>query len=112
MNIAIVVILTLIGVLLLLVELFLIPGIGIAGVLGVGCMIGAVVWAYVSVSALAGRITLGASVLLTLIGVIVFLRSRALDKMSLDTKIDSSVQLADPGKKIQKLEEEAAKMDN
>ncbi len=110
MNIAIVVVLTLVGVLLLVVELFLIPGVGLAGLLGVGALAGAVAWAYVMISSLAGHITLGAAVLLTLMGIVVFARSRALDKMALDTKIDSSVKLADPGKKITKLEEAAAEM--
>lgn len=112
MNIAIVVILTLAGVLLLVAELFLIPGVGIAGLLGVGALAGAVAWAYVTISSLAGHVTLGAAVLLTIVSIIVFVRSRAFDKMALDTQIDSKVTLADPGKKITKLEQAAAEMDN
>ena len=43
MNILILVLLSLAGILLLVLELFLIPGFGIAGVAGGGCMVGAVV---------------------------------------------------------------------
>ena len=42
MNIFLVVLLVLAGVALLVAELFLLPGFGIAGVSGLGCLIGAV----------------------------------------------------------------------
>lgn len=103
MDIALVVLLALAGIVLLIVEMFLIPGVGIAGVVGTGSMIGAVVWAYYRISALAGHITLAATVVFAIIGIVVFLKSRALEKMSLDTKIDSNVTLAEPGKKIEEL---------
>ena len=72
---------------------------------------GAVVAAYLKISALAGHITLAAGVVLSGLAIWGFLRSRALDKMALDTKIDSKVELAKPGKKIERLEEEAQKID-
>ena len=88
MEYFLVVLLVLAGVALLLTEMFLIPGFGIAGVFGFGCLIGAVVLAT------AGYITLGACVLLSALAVWGFLRSRALDKMALDTKVDGHVELA------------------
>ena len=94
MEYFLVVLLVLAGVALLLTEMFLIPGFGIAGVFGFGCLIGAVVLAWLWIGATAGYITLGACVLLSALAVWGFLRSRALDKMALDTKVDGHVELA------------------
>ena len=94
MNIFLVVLLVLAGVALLLTEMFLLPGFGIAGVTGFACLIGAVVLAWVLVSSTAGYITLGASVVLSGLAIWGFFRSKALDKMALDTKVDGHVELA------------------
>jgi len=94
MNIFLVVLLVLAGVALLLMEMFLLPGFGIAGIGGFGCLIGAVVLAWMTIGHVAGLITLGACVVLTGLAIWGFVRSRALDKMALDTKIDSHVELA------------------
>ncbi len=95
MNIFLVVLLVLAGVALLLMEMFLLPGFGIAGVSGFLALIGAVVVAWIWIGHVAGLITLGACVLLTALAVWGFVRSHALDKMALDAKIDSHVELAD-----------------
>ena len=104
MNIFLVVLLVLAGVALLLAEMFLLPGVGIAGISGFACLIAAVVVAYLCISRLAGYITLGACVLLSALAIWGFLRSHALDKMALDTKIDGQVKLAN--NKLQKEEKE------
>jgi len=95
MNTILVVLLVLAGVALLLMEMFLLPGFGVAGIVGFGCLISAVVVAWLLLGRLAGYITLGSCVLLSALAIWGFLRSKALDKMALDTKIDSHVQLAD-----------------
>jgi membrane-bound ClpP family serine protease len=95
MNVFLVVLLVLAGVALLLVEMFLLPGFGIAGVGGFGCLIGAVVLAWLRIGSIAGYITLGACLLLSALAIWGFLRSHALDKMALDSKIDGHVELAD-----------------
>ena len=105
MDIFLVVLLVLAGVALLLMEMFLLPGFGIAGVGGFGCLIGAVVLAWITLGQIAGIITLGACVLLTILAIWGFVRSRALDKMALDAKIDSHVELADNKLKKDKKEE-------
>lgn len=110
MNIALVVILVVAGVILLLLEMFLLPGFGIAGIAGFVSMIGAVAAAYLKISAIAGHITLGAAILTSAIAIYGFVRSRALQKMALDTSIDSKVELASPGKKIEDLERGAKEM--
>lgn len=110
MNILLVIILLVFGILLLVAEMFLLPGFGIAGISGFACLAGSVVVAYLKISALAGRITLLACVILAAVAVWGFLRSKTLKKMSLDTTIESKVDLAAPGKKIETLEAEAEKM--
>ena len=95
MDIFLVVLLVLAGVALLLMEMFLLPGFGIAGVSGFGCLIGAVVVAWIKIGALAGYITLASCLVLSGLAIWGFLRSKALDKMALDTKIEGHVELAD-----------------
>ena len=94
MNTILVVLLVLAGVALLLMEMFLLPGFGIAGVSGFGCLLGAVVVAWVCLGRMAGYITLAACVILSVVAIWGFLRSKALDKMALDTKIEGHVELA------------------
>ena len=94
MNVFLVVLLVLAGVALLLVEMFLLPGFGIAGVSGFGCLLAAIVVAYIWIGRMAGYITLAACLVLSALAIWGFLRSRALDKMALDTRIDSHVEMA------------------
>ena len=95
MNVFLVVLLVLAGVALLLTEMFLLPGFGIAGIGGFGCLVAAVVLAWIWIGKMAGYITLGACFLLSALAVWGFLRSHALDKMALDTKVEGHVELAD-----------------
>ena len=102
MNVFLVVLLVLAGVALLLAEMFLLPGFGIAGISGFACLIGAIVMDWLWIGKTAGYITLGACLILSALAVWGFLRSHALDKMALDSKIDSHVELAK--NKLQKSE--------
>ena len=103
MNVFLVVLLVLAGVALLLLEMFLLPGFGIAGIGGFGCLIGAVVLAWLRIGSIAGYIT--ACLLLSALAIWGFLRSHALDKMALDSKIDGHVELAN--NKLKKEEKES-----
>lgn len=94
MNVFLVVLLVLAGVALLLMEMFLLPGFGIAGIGGFGCFVAAVVLAWLWIGKMAGFITLAACLILSCLAIWGFLRSNALDKMALNTKIDSHVELA------------------
>ena len=107
MNVFLVVLLVLAGVALLLMEMFLLPGFGIAGIGGFGCLIAAVVLAWLWISQTAGFITLAACLVLSGLAIWGFVRSNTLDKMALDSKIDSHVELAN--NKLQKKESGAAK---
>ena len=94
MNVFLVVLLVLAGVALLLMEMFLLPGFGIAGVSGFGCLLAAIVVAYVWIGRMAGYITLAACLVLSALAIWGFLRSHALEKMALDSKSDSHVEMA------------------
>ncbi len=107
MNTILVVLLVLAGVALLLMEMFLLPGFGIAGVSGFACLVGAVIVAWLCIGRLAGYITLAACVVLSGVAIWGFLRSNALDKMALDTKIDSHVELANNKLKKEDSQKEA-----
>lgn len=112
MDILILVLLSLAGILLLVLELFLIPGIGIAGIAGGGCLVGAVVYSYMAIGATAGHITFFAVLATTGIAVFAFYKSRAIEKMGLEATIDDKVELAAPGKKIARLQEQAEEQDH
>lgn len=89
MEIGIVLLLLIIGVLLLIVEFFLIPGISIAGVGGVLFMIGGVIYAYMAIGPVAGHLAVLGSIVIVALAVWIFLKSKALEKMSLKAEIDS-----------------------
>ena len=103
MDLFIVGILVLVGVLLLVAEVFFLPGVGIAGVGGAGCCAGAVAWAFWKISTEAGTITLLVCVALAIVLGIIFFRSRAVEKMGLDTEIDSSVKMPEAGKHMEEM---------
>lgn len=111
MDFAIVAILLIFGVALMLVEIFLLPGLSIAGIGGVLFLFGGIYYAYSFISPEAGHFTLVASVALMAIAVWVFLRSRALEKMSLKTNVDGkndplqgvSIQAGDVGVTVSRL---------
>ena len=105
MYIALLVLLVVAGVGLLLLEMFLLPGFGIGGIAGFGCLAGAVWVAYAMLGATAGHITLIAALVLTGLAIYGFLKSRALDKMGLKTSIDAKVPLAKPGKNLEKMKQ-------
>jgi len=88
MDIAVVVILLLVGVALMLIEIFLIPGLSIAGIGGIIFLGGAIFYAYSFMGSEAGHLVMLSAVLLMGISVWIFIRSKALEKMSLKTEID------------------------
>lgn len=93
MDIALVVLLLVVGVGLLLAEMFLLPGFGIAGISGFACLAGSVACAYCYISPMAGHLTLAVAVILFATSVYAFLKSKTLDKMALKTDIDAKVDL-------------------
>lgn len=88
MEIIIVVILLLVGIVFFLLELFLIPGISLAGIAGTLFLGGAVYVAYTEIGSSAGHLTLLGGLILLGVAVWIFFRSKTLERMSLTTEID------------------------
>lgn len=95
MDIAIVVVLGLIGILLILAEIFLIPGVTVAAIFGGLSLVGAVWYAFARIGTLAGVITLAASIALLAFSFLYFVKSKALNVIGLKTNIDSTVDSGD-----------------
>ena len=79
------------GLLLLAAELVLIPGFGVAGILGVASRVGSCWVAFTQVGTTAGIITLIANILLAIISTVLVLRSKTWKKLSLGTNIEAKV---------------------
>lgn len=91
MDIFIIAILVVAAVILFLVELFIIPGISIAGFLAGGCIIYANYYAFANLGATAGFITLAISVITCVGSLVWFMHSKTLDKIALKKNITSKV---------------------
>lgn len=88
---ALLVILIFLGLLLLAMEFFVIPGFGIAGIAGIASLIGAAALAYNLYGYLACIIVSLTIVALLVIMLIIFMRSKTWKRLSLETKIDAKV---------------------
>lgn len=99
MNMAIIIGLMVLGVIFVLLELFFLPGISVASIIGLCCFGAAIYLSYTLYGALAGSIALALVLVICGIAIWLFFRSKALDKMALTTEIDSNV--ADKRNKVQ-----------
>ena len=100
------IILVLFGVGLILAEIFLLPGFGIAGIFGLGSLAGAVAIAYTKLIVLwawSGHVTLAACIILCGLAIWAFFKSKAIDKMALDTKVEGGVDMPSAGERIEKM---------
>lgn len=77
--------LVILGFLLILAEIFLIPGINIFGFLGLAAVVAGVITAYTSLSIYYAHLVLLISIITALLLVRIIIRSRALNRMVLDT---------------------------
>ena len=91
MDILIITVLIIGAVILFLVELFVIPGISIAGFLAGGCIIFANYYAFAYMGTTSGVITLFISALACIGSLVWFMRSKTLDKIALKKNITSKV---------------------
>ena len=92
MEIAITVILVLLATVLLTVEVALIPGFGVAGVLGILSMLASVFYAFFVVGNGAGWITIIVSGLICVSLFLWALYGKSLDRLALKKNIDSNVK--------------------
>ncbi len=103
--------LILVGLILIFVEVLLVPGVGVAGILGLLSMAGSCFYAFHEMGNLTGSIVTGVNALLLLILVIYILRAKTWKKMTLDTNIDSkavseesaTLSVGDVGKTLTRL---------
>lgn len=79
------------GIILLLVELFLIPGFGIFGLAAGGCIIYANYYAFSVLGNVAGICTLIISIAACIGAMVWFMKSKTLDRISLKKNITSQV---------------------
>jgi membrane-bound ClpP family serine protease len=91
MDILIIIGLIVAGIILFLIEIFVIPGISFAGVGAFICLIYANYFAFSNLGNTAGFITLAASVIACVSTLILFMKSKTLDKIALKKNITSTV---------------------
>ena len=88
MDIAIIVSLIIAGLVLFIVEVFLLPGVSIAGIISAICLLYANYYAFDTLGTIPGWITLAVSAI-GVIGITIwFMRSKTVDKLSLKKAID------------------------
>lgn len=103
--------LILVGLILIFAEVLIIPGVGVAGILGLISMAGSCFYAFHEMGTTTGYIVTGVNALLLLVLVIYILRAKTWKKMTLETNIDSKavsddsavVSVGDVGKAITRL---------
>ncbi len=91
MEILIIIALIVAAIILFLAELFVIPGISIAGILAGGCIVFANYYAFAHMGVLGGFVTLAVSILGCIGSLVLFMRSKTLDRLALKENISSKV---------------------
>lgn len=79
-----------VAIVLILLEIFLLPGITVAGIGGCLFAVGGLIYAYAT-STWLGHITLGASILVFILAFAWLLRSKSFNRVALKTDIDSKL---------------------
>lgn len=101
--------LIIIGLLLLFAEILIIPGVGVAGILGLLALAGSSVYAFLEISSTAGIIVTAVIVALLVIMTIYVLRAKTWKRISLSASIDAKaaddivVAVGDEGKTLTRL---------
>ena len=102
MDILIIFLLIAAGICLFMVEIFITPGVNIAGITAGICLIYAVWHAFARIGNIAGFVSLALAIAGCIVVVIAFMRSKTLDRLSLKKEINSNtgnhaVDLIHPG---------------
>lgn len=103
--------LILVGLVLLFAEILLIPGVGIAGILGLASLGGSCYFAFTQIGTTAGAIVTGINVVLVVALTVWVLRAQTWKKLTLNTNIGSKavaseasvVSVGDKGKTVTRL---------
>ena len=88
MDILIIASLIIAGLILFIIEVFLLPGISIAGIISAICLLYANYYAFETMGTLPGCITLAISAIGVIAITVWFMRSKTVDKLSLKKTID------------------------
>lgn len=101
--------LILVGLVLLFVEILLVPGVGVAGILGLLCMGGSCFYAFYDSGTTAGLIVTIVNAVLVVGLTVYVLRAKTWKRMSLETNIDAKavedavLSLGDRGRTLTRL---------
>lgn len=91
LHVTVVIAVIVLGILFMLIEIFLLPGISIAGIAGAVFLIGGIFYAYTFLGSTAGNITLATSAIAMGASFVWLVKSKHLRKISLDTNIEDKV---------------------
>lgn len=83
--------LILVGIVLIIAEILLVPGIGVAGILGLLSMGGSCWYAFYEFGNMTGGIVTAVTAVVLVVFAVVVLRAKTWQKMTLNTKIESKV---------------------
>ncbi len=102
--------LILVGIVLMIAEILLIPGVGVAGILGLLSMGGSCWYAFYEYGNLTGGIVAGVTAVVLVVFAVVVLRAKTWKRMTLNTTIESKVNqltvelsVSDKGRTITRL---------
>ncbi len=98
MTWTVIAVLILIGLIFIILEILVIPGVAVFGILGFIIILIGVWQSYVTYGTTAGHIVLGSSLLLSILTLIFSLRSKTWKKMMLNSKIDGKTNIIDENK--------------
>ena len=94
----IIILLILIGLLLLVLEILVIPGAGVPGIVGFGLMVTGVWLSYSRIGTYEGNIVLLSTIAVNVVGVIIAVRSKTWNRAMLNTENTGRVNLIDSEK--------------
>lgn len=86
------------GIIFLLLEILVVPGTTVVGLIGAGMLVGAVVTAFSTFGVTAGVLTLVGSLLISVLAIVLALKSNTWRKAMLNTEIDGRVNVVEPDK--------------
>lgn len=92
MDFLIVSFLVIAAAILLIIEVFIVPGISIAGLSALLCAFYAVYYAFVNIGTPAGIITIAALLVVAAASIVLFMKSKILDKLALKKNITSTIE--------------------
>ncbi|MCQ2144130.1 MAG: serine protease [Bacteroidales bacterium] len=90
-NLTFIILLMIAGILFLLAELLIVPGVGLAGVFGLASMAGAAYFAFVQMGPTVGAIVTAIEIAVVIAVTVYALREKTWQKLALKTNIESKI---------------------